>query len=197
MKTFFKTHDRCIILTPRLTNAQVLSGQAIDSLVERSMKAFDVPGIAVGVIKDGKVVHSSGYGVRSLNGTQKMDENSLFGIASNSKAFTTAALGMLVDEGKIKWDDKVRTHTQFKLYALCSEECHYPRLVRTAADSGLRGRSDVFPDGSEFTPERVITIFAVTELGSGFRSKMTMTQSLYCCGEVIASGFGKHLVRVG
>src|SRR6204780_2399982 len=97
--------------------SQPLSSKEIDTLAMRSLKAFDVPGIAVAVIKDGKVIHSKGYGVRSLNTMQPVDENTLFGIASNSKAFTAAALGMLVDEGKIKWDDKVRTYIpEFKLY---------------------------------------------------------------------------------
>ena len=69
------------------------------------------------MIKDGRVVHSRGYGVRSLDTRRPVDENTLFGIASNSKAFTTAALGMLVDEGKIGWDDKVRKYIpEFKLY---------------------------------------------------------------------------------
>src|SRR5258707_10138233 len=98
-------------------DAQPLSSIAIDSLVERTLRTFDVPGIAVCVIKDGKVIHSRGYGVRSLNTRQPVDENTLFGIASNSKAFTTAALGMLVDEGKLSWDDKVRKYIpEFKLY---------------------------------------------------------------------------------
>ena len=97
--------------------SQQLTSPQIDTLVERTMKAFDVPGIAVAVIKDGKVIHSKGYGVRSLNTKQKVDENTLFGIASNSKAFTSAALGILIDEGKLKWDDKVRDHIpEFKLY---------------------------------------------------------------------------------
>src|SRR6187399_3792360 len=87
--------------------SQQLSGSQIDSLTERAMKAFDVPGIAVAVIKDGKVIHSKGYGVRSLDTKAKVDENTLFGIASNSKAFTTASLAMLVEEKKLKWDDKV------------------------------------------------------------------------------------------
>src|SRR5579872_6644286 len=100
------------------TKSQPLTSKAIDDLTERSMKAFNVPGIAVAVIKDGKVIHSKGYGVRSLNTTQKVDENTLFGIASNSKAFTAATLGILVDEGKIKWDDKVRDYIpEFKLYS--------------------------------------------------------------------------------
>src|ERR1700678_448043 len=97
--------------------AQPLPSVAIDSLVERTLRTFDVPGIAVCVIKDGKVIHSKGYGVRSLRTGQPVDENTLFGIASNSKAFTTAALGMLVDEGKLSWDDKVRKFIpEFKLF---------------------------------------------------------------------------------
>ena len=91
-----------------LLYSQTLTSKEIDNLVENSMKAFEVPGIAVGIIKDGKIIHAKGYGVGSLNTKQKTDENTLFGIASNSKAFTCAALGILVDEGKIKWDDKVR-----------------------------------------------------------------------------------------
>jgi CubicO group peptidase (beta-lactamase class C family) len=93
-----------------ITNAQAITSAQIDTLVERTLKAFDVPGISVAVVKDGKLIHAKGYGVRSLKTMQKVDENTVFGIASNSKAFTSAALGMLIDEGKLKWDDKVRDH---------------------------------------------------------------------------------------
>ena len=72
--------------------AQPLTSVQIDSLVEKTLKTFDVPGIAVAVVKDGKIIHEKGYGVRSLNTKQKVDEHTLFGIASNSKAFTRAAL---------------------------------------------------------------------------------------------------------
>src|SRR4051812_18695221 len=84
-----------------------ITNQEVDELVNRTMKAFDVPGIAVAIVKDGKVVLAKGYGVKSIITQQKVDANTLFGIASNSKAFTSAALAMLIDEGKIKWDDKV------------------------------------------------------------------------------------------
>jgi CubicO group peptidase (beta-lactamase class C family) len=63
--------------------SQVLTPVAIDSLVERAMKTFEVPGITVTVIKDGKVILSKGYGVRPLNKSAPVDENTLFGIASN------------------------------------------------------------------------------------------------------------------
>lgn len=71
------------------------------------MKTFDFPGIAIAIVKDGKIIHAKGYGVRSLNTRQKVDEHTLFGIAFNSKAFTAAALGILVDKGMLAWDDKV------------------------------------------------------------------------------------------
>ena len=71
--------------------AQPITSPQIDSLVEKTMKIFDVPGIAVAIVKDGKIIHEKGYGVTSLNTMQKMNEHTRFGIASNSKAFTTAA----------------------------------------------------------------------------------------------------------
>ena len=70
-----------------------------DAYVERTMKAFDVPGVAVAVVKDGKVVLARGYGVRKVGDPARVDESTLFGIASNTKAFTTAALSMLAEEG--------------------------------------------------------------------------------------------------
>src|ERR1700722_5989844 len=96
-----------LITTSMVARSQPITSRQIDSLTELTLKTFDVPGIAVAIVKDGKVIHAKGYGVRSLNTKQKVDENTLFGIASNSKAFTVAALGILIDEGRIKWDDKV------------------------------------------------------------------------------------------
>src|SRR3978361_227395 len=99
------------------SKSQVITSSEIDSLTELTLKTFDVPGIAVAVVKDGKIIHAKGYGVRSLNTKQTVDENTLFGIASNSKAFTVAALGILIDEGKLKWDDKVTDYIpEFRMY---------------------------------------------------------------------------------
>ena len=66
------------------------------------MKAFDVPGMAVAVVKDGQVVSGTGYGVKTLGQPAPVDERTLFGIASNTKVFTAAAIGTLVDEGKLR-----------------------------------------------------------------------------------------------
>ena len=94
-----------------------LSAGSIDSLVAATMKAFEVPGIAVAVVKDGKIVHAKEYGVRWLVNNLPVDENTLFGIASNSNAFTSTALAMLIDQGKLTWDDRVTDHIpEFKMY---------------------------------------------------------------------------------
>ncbi|MGY0035573.1 serine hydrolase [Pedobacter sp. NJ-S-72] len=71
-----------------LTYAQ-LSPNKIDSLVENAMKRFNVAGVAVGIVKDGKVLYSKGYGVKSTITKEKVDARTQFAIASNSKAFTT------------------------------------------------------------------------------------------------------------
>jgi len=184
-----------IILTGIISNGQPLNTQQIDTLVERSMKAFNVPGIAVAVIKDGKIIHSKGYGVRSLNTKAKVDENTLFGIASNSKAFTAAALGILVDEGKLQWDDKVRNYIpEFKLYdPYVTEEFTIRDLLTHRSGLGL-GAGDLmfFPDSSDFTLKDVIYNLRFLKPVSGFRSKYDYDNNLYIvAGEVVARVSGK------
>ncbi|MBS1489491.1 MAG: serine hydrolase [Bacteroidetes bacterium] len=179
----------------RFLPAQPLSSHQIDDLAARSMKAFNVPGIAVAVIKDGKVIHAKGYGVRSLNTLQKVDEHTLFGIASNSKAFTAAALGMLVDEGKLKWDDKVRDYIpEFKLYSpFVTEEFTIRDLLTHRSGLGL-GAGDLmfFPDSSDFTIKDVIYNLRFLKAVSSFRSKYDYDNNLYIiAGEVVARVSGK------
>jgi CubicO group peptidase (beta-lactamase class C family) len=184
-----------LLFVCRFSYAQALDDSAIDNLVDRTMKAFEVPGISVGVIKDGKVIHSKGYGVRSLNTMQKMDENTLVAIGSNTKAFTTAALGILVDEGKIKWDDKVRDYIpEFKLYnPYVSDEFTIRDLLTHRSGLGL-GAGDlmIFPDGTDFTKKDVIYNLRFLKQTSSFRSKFDYDNNLYIvAGEVIERVTGK------
>lgn len=184
-----------LVLICCICKAQPLTSQQIDALAERSLKAFNVPGIAVAVIKDGKVIHSKGYGLRSLKTQEKVDENTLFGIASNSKAFTAAALGMLIDEGKLKWDDKVRDYIpEFKLYSpYVSEEFTIRDLLTHRSGLGL-GAGDLmfFPDSSDFVLKDVIYNLRFLKPVSGFRTKYDYDNNLYIvAGEVIARVSGK------
>jgi CubicO group peptidase (beta-lactamase class C family) len=88
----------------RLDQARVAE---LGRFVETAMKETGVPGVAVGLIQDGKVLFAGGYGVRELGGTDKVDANTLFMIASNTKAMTTLMLAKLVDERKLTWTTPV------------------------------------------------------------------------------------------
>jgi CubicO group peptidase (beta-lactamase class C family) len=79
----------------------------IDQWVARAMRTFEVPGLALAIVKDDGVVVAKGYGVRKLGDPTPVDARTLFGIASNTKAFTATALGLLVEEGKLEWDAPV------------------------------------------------------------------------------------------
>ncbi|MEP7239139.1 MAG: serine hydrolase domain-containing protein, partial [Ferruginibacter sp.] len=194
MKKFFSA---VIILLAVSFNsiAQVITSAQIDSLTELTLKTFDVPGIAVGVIKDGKLIHAKGYGVRSLRTMQKVDENTLFGIASNSKAFTTAALGMLVDEGKLKWDDKVTDYIpEFKMYDPYVTEAFTIRDLLTHRSGLGLGAGDLmmFPDSNNFTKTDIIRNLRYLKPVSAFRTKYDYDNNLYIvAGEVLARVSGK------
>jgi len=167
-----------------------LPEKSIDSLVNLTLKTFDVPGIAVAIVKDGKVIHAKGYGVRSLANNLPVDENTLFGIASNSKAFTSAALGMLVDEGKLKWDDKVRDYIpEFKMYDPYVTDAFTVRDLLTHRSGLGLGSGDLmfFPDGGNFTRAEMIHNLRYLKPVSEFRTKYDYDNNLYIvAGEVIA-----------
>lgn len=84
--------------------------EAFDRYVEQARTTWNVPGLSVAIVKDGKVVLARGYGVRELGKTGPVTADTLFGAMSTTKAMTVAAMAMLVDEGKLKWDDKVTKH---------------------------------------------------------------------------------------
>ncbi|MGB9835350.1 MAG: serine hydrolase [Candidatus Saccharicenans sp.] len=89
----------------------------LDALVARVMKTFEVPGLSLAIVKDGQVLLAKGYGVKKLGQPDPVDAQTLFGIASNSKVFTAVALGLLVDEGKIRWDGRVIDYLpEFQMY---------------------------------------------------------------------------------
>ena len=89
----------------------------IDEYAQKALVDWNVPGFAIGIVKDDKLIFAKGYGVRELGKPEKVDENTLFAVASNSKAFTTASLAMLVDEKKLSWDDKVSKYLpEFKMF---------------------------------------------------------------------------------
>ncbi|HEY1190455.1 MAG TPA: serine hydrolase [Gemmata sp.] len=85
----------------------------IDEAVENALKGFQAPGAAVAIVRDGAVVYLKGFGVREKGKDERVTPDTVFPIASCSKAFTATLLAMLADEGQLKWDDKVREHLDY------------------------------------------------------------------------------------
>ncbi|MDX2412496.1 MAG: serine hydrolase domain-containing protein, partial [Woeseiaceae bacterium] len=160
-----------IAASPRELRADT-DTKAIDDIAARTMALYSVPGMAVGVVKDNRVIFERGYGIRELGKKGQIDSETLFKIASNSKAFTTAALAILVDEGKLNWDDKVIDHIPgFRLYD--------PWVTRefTVADllthrSGLAphaGDMMLWPEPNAFTRADILHNLRYFEPASSFR----------------------------
>ena len=180
-----------------------ISSIEVDSLVETAMQEFNVAGVAVSIVKDGKVVHSKGYGVKNIATKDEVNKDTQFSIASNSKAFTTAALSILVDDGLISWTDKVVDYIpEFRMYnPYVTENFIIQDLLSHRSGLGL-GAGDLmfFPDGNNFTIEDVLTNYQNFEPESPFRTKFAYNNLLYIvAGEIISEVSGmswEEFVRV-
>ncbi len=167
-----------------------ITEKEIDALVEKSLIKFNVAGVAIAVVKEGKVIYKKGFGVQSIATKQPVDAYTNFAIASNSKAFTTAALAILEDEGKLKWTDKVKDHLpEFKMYNdYVTENFNILDLLTHRSGLGL-GVGDLmfFPDGSNFNIKDVLTSFQYFKPVSAFRTQFDYDNLLYIvAGEIIA-----------
>jgi CubicO group peptidase (beta-lactamase class C family) len=177
----------CIILSFPLYSQSINTGE-IDSVATLALKTFNVPGMAVAVIKDGKVIHSMGYGVRSIKTNQPVDEFTLFGIASNTKAFTAAALGMLADEKKLDWDDRVINYIpEFTMYdPYVTREFTIRDLLSHRSGLGL-GAGDlmIWPENSRPLNEIIHNLRYLKPVSS-FRSKYDYDNLMFLvAGEII------------
>ena len=91
--------------------------EKLDTYYQKTYDAWNVPGMSIAIVKDGEVIFSKGYGVKEVGKSERVDENTLYAIASNSKAFTSAMIATLVQEKKLDWDDKVQKYIPyFEIY---------------------------------------------------------------------------------
>jgi CubicO group peptidase (beta-lactamase class C family) len=166
----------------------------LDSYVERTMKTFEVPGLAVAVVKDGKVLLTKGYGVRDVGKPDRVDEHTLFGIASNSKAFTAAALAMLIDEGKLKWDDPINIYLPwFQLYdPYVSHELTLRDALSHRSGLGLGAGDLMFFPPSTLTRDQILQHARYIKPASSLRSKYAYSNIMFiAAGQVIPAITGK------
>ena len=163
--------------------------ESIRTSVERTMTEFGVPGMGVSVVHDGKVIYSEGHGIRETNKKKKVDENTLFQIASVSKAFTAASLAILADEGKLDWDDPVIDFLpEFRMADPWVTREFTIRDLLTHRSGLPLGAGDLllFPPGNT-KREEIIRAMRFLKPSSSFRTDYAYDNLLYIiAGEVVA-----------
>lgn len=161
--------------------------QGLKEFVEARLNEWQVPGLAVAVVKDGEVVLTEGYGVRDITTGAKVDRETVFAIASVSKAFTTMAMGMLVDEGKLDWDTPIKTYLpQFKLYDTYLTDHLTPRDM-VCHRSGVSRHDAIWYRNMSMTRAEIVRRMRYLEPNAGFRQVWQYNNMMY-----IAAG---HLVE--
>lgn len=162
--------------------------------VNLALKTFDVPGIAIAIVKDGKVVASQGFGVRKLGDPAPVTGKTLFEIASNSKAFTAAALAQLVDEGKLAWDDPVTRH--LPSFQMADPYVTHAMTVRDLlvhrSGLGLGAGDLLWWPTTTFSTDEIIERLRYVKLATSFRNNYAYDNLLYIvAGKIVAQKSGK------
>ena len=173
----------------------ILQAQEINLpvIIESWRNDFHVPGMSVGVIKDGNILLSEGFGVLESGKPEEVDEHTLFSIASNTKAFISAAIATLVEEGKLSWDDRVQKWLPyFELYDPCVSEMMTIRDLLSHR-SGLGTFSgDVIWYRSNYTAEEVVRRAKEIPQAFEFRNGYGYSNVMFItAGEIIRAATGK------
>ncbi|PIB31460.1 serine hydrolase [Maribacter sp. 4G9] len=167
--------------------SQKVQLDSLEPFISQLMEDFEVTGLSIGIVQNDSVIYSKGFGSRKINKNLPVDENTIFGIGSISKSFTALTLGILVDEGKINWDDRVKDYLPyFELYDSYASENFTIRDLLTHR-SGLKeisGGSLWYH--SDLSREDIIKKLKYLEPVSGFREKPAYQNVMYLvAGEIV------------
>ncbi|MGI8731980.1 MAG: serine hydrolase [Pyrinomonadaceae bacterium] len=170
---------------------QEASLKGFDDYVNKALREWEVPGLAIAIVKDDRVVLAKGYGVRKLGDAAPVNERTLFAIGSSSKAFTAASVAMLVDEGKLKWDDPATKYLPgFELYdPYVTRELTVRDLL--SHRSGLE-RGDFLWYGSEYDRDEILRRTRYLKPTWSLRSTFGYQNLMFlAAGQLIARVSGK------
>ena len=183
-----------LLLVPVPGRGGAQSPGDLDPWVQRAMTAFEVPGLALAIVKDGQVVVAKGYGVRKLGEPAPVDAQTRFGIASNTKAFTATALGMLVDEGKVRWDAPVIDYLPWFQMSdpYVTREMTVRDLLVHRSGLGLGAGDLLWWPASTYDRREIARRLRYLPLSTSFRSAYAYDNVLYLvAGEVIEAVSGQ------
>jgi len=152
-----------------------------DLYVARAMKVFGVPGLSLAVVENSRITLAKGYGVKEIGTNKMVDAHTAFPIGSESKAFTTAALAILVDHGKLKWSDLVKDHLPgFQMYdPYMTDHMTVRDLLTHRSGLGL-GEGDlmIFPNTNRNRSE-IVHALRYLKPATGFRERYAYDNILY------------------
>lgn len=198
MKLFSYTMFATTLLLSAITSVQASSvddkNTKIEQAISQAMVTFQVPGVAVAIIKDNKVVMSQGFGIIEHGKSAKVTPDTLFGIASNTKAMTAALLANLVDEGKLTWQTKViDIIPEFQMpNAYVTREFTITDLLAHNSGLGLGAGDLMIWPHTTLTNTDIIKGLKYLPEVSSFRSEFAYDNLMYIiAGEVIARVTGK------
>ncbi|HEV2621682.1 MAG TPA: serine hydrolase [Frateuria sp.] len=171
------------------TARPMLPAQLADfgAYVDSARKTFDVPGIAVAIVKDGRVVMEQGFGLRELGKADKVDARTLFAIASNTKAFTAAALQQLAEQGKLNMDDRVVDHLPwFRMSdAYVTHEMRIRDLLAHRSGLSLGAGDLLYWPPTSYTTKEVVERLAKVPIKNGFRSGYAYDNILFAVATLV------------
>jgi CubicO group peptidase (beta-lactamase class C family) len=176
-----------------VSQAQSVLPDNFESWIEEGIQQWDIPGMAIGIVKDGEIVYTRGFGVRKLGESGRVDENTQFGIASVSKHMAASSLGILVDEGKLSWDDPVVKHIPWFRFKdpHATENVTVRDLLTHQVGVGrmLGNRLQFMTDRSR---EELLYRMRYHEFEQPFRSQYVYSNMMYMlAGEVVEAITGK------
>jgi CubicO group peptidase (beta-lactamase class C family) len=189
--TLFLLLSLSIGLNHYLRSQQTANNKKLDAMIVQGMKDWKVPGLATIVVKKGEVVFQKTYGVKNLVTKEPVDENTLFNMASTTKAVVAIAMGMLVDDGKLDWDDKVTDYVPyFKLSdAYSTADARVKDLL--THNLGI-GNADALWTLDSLSTKETIQRFQFAKKTYPLRGGFTYQNIMYAvAGEVIAAASGK------
>lgn len=185
-----------LLLILNSTYAQIDSKvdlKALDTYYSKMVKDWDLPSASIGIVKDGELIFTGNYGVLEVGKKEAPDENTLYAIASNSKAFTSAIIGMLVQEGKLNWNDKVREYLPyFAVYdEWVSEHATIKDLLSHRIGLGTFSGDNIWYK-SDMSAEEIIKHIKYVPKAYDFRAGYGYSNLMYItAGEIIRTITGK------
>lgn len=158
--------------------AQTIDTKAVDRIVQHTLDAWHIPGAAVAIVENDKLVYANGYGVRELGKNDRVTAETLFEIASTSKAFTTTSIAMLADEKKMKWDDPVRQYIDyFHFTDPCADSLVTMRDI-VSHRSGF-ARHDELWDNTAFPREQIIRAVGYLKVAKPIRTAWQYNNDMF------------------